>query len=78
MRIVRFAFLAFLFMVNVPQASTKADGSRSLPERVANSGPTTVLMFDMRAGGTYLVKKNGVDMTTVYVGPWGVLTFNEG
>jgi hypothetical protein len=77
LRIVRCAFLAFLFMAGGSAAAKKKGDDGSLPQRVANSGPTTFIMFDMRAGGTYAVKKNGADMTTVDVGPYGVLRFDD-
>ena len=80
LRMVRSAFLAFLAVaiVSIETASAQQKPAQTpQPEGVAKSGPTTVIMFDMRAGGTYSIKKNGADLSCVDAGPYGVLTFND-
>jgi hypothetical protein len=80
LRIVRSAFLAFLITAGVTSGTAdaqKAPARGSKPAGVAKSGPTTVIMFDMIVGGTYSIKKNGTDLSSVDAGPFGVLTFHD-
>ncbi|MCK4774982.1 MAG: hypothetical protein KAT30_09355, partial [Candidatus Krumholzibacteria bacterium] len=74
LRIVRSAFLAFLIAAGVTSGTAdaqKAPATGSKPAGVAKSGPTTVIMFDMKVGGTYSIKKNGADLSSVDAGPFG-------
>ena len=80
LRIVRSAFLAFLITAGVTSGTAdaqKAPAPASKPAGVAKSGPTTVIMFDMKVGGTYSIKKNGADLSNVDAGPFGVLRFHD-
>jgi hypothetical protein len=77
---VRSAFFAFLITVGVAIGSAnaqKALAPGSKPAGVAKSGPTTVIMFDMKVGGTYSIKKNGADLSSVDAGPFGALSFSD-
>jgi len=73
-----FRQLSVVLVVSTVVASPVAggkDGSPSRPSKSATSDISEVYMFNMTPGGTYAVRKDGVDLTAGNANPWGVLSF---